>query len=343
MSRDYDITAVISTYNRDRLLSAALESVLNQNDFGGRYEVIVVDNNSADQTRDTVESLIGNGHHNLKYVFEPRQGVAYARNAGIAHALAPLIAFADDDVEVDSDWLAAIIRKFIAHPEIVCVGGRVRPRWSGEPPRWLTRDHWSPLALQDYGDEELRINSANPLCLVTANVAFRRHVFSEIGLFEPALQRVKDGLGSTEDAELLQRLWRAGGQCLYAPDVIVTSEVPEERTTRQYHRRWHTGHGHFYSMMRSEEIERSSSRLFDVPSHLFRQAASDGLSWLKNILLWRHDQAFLLEIRLRFFFGFFRTRRRSHRASTRRGILGELTAFIRQLLSRRAMASTHNR
>jgi glycosyltransferase involved in cell wall biosynthesis len=343
MSREYDITAVISTFNRDRLLSAALESALNQKYTGGRYEVIVVDNNSTDHTRETVESFISKGHRNLKYVFEPRQGVSYARNTGVACAVAPLIAFADDDVEVDSDWLGVIIKKFLEHPEIVCVGGRVLPRWKDKPPRWLTSDHWSPLALQDYGENELFINSNNPLCLVTANVAFRRHVFSEIGLFEPSLQRVKDGLGSTEDAELLQRLWAAGGECLYAPEMIVISEVSAERTTRQYHRRWHTGHGHFYAMMRSEDMEQCSNKLFDVPSHLFRQAALDALSWFKNMLLWRHDRAFFQELRLRFFLGFFRTRRRSHRASTRRGILGELAAFIRQLVSRRAIASTHDR
>lgn len=343
MSQDYDITAVISTYNRDRTLRAALESALNQTNFGGRYEVIVADNNSSDHTRETVEDFISKGHRNLKYVFEPRQGVAYARNTGIAHAVAPFIAFADDDVQVDPNWLAVIIREFIAHPDIDCVGGKVLPRWNGTPPRWLTRDHWSPLALQDYGDDDLLINSDNPLCLVTANVAFRRQIFSEIGLFEPVFQRVNDRLGSTEDAELLQRLWRAGGKCLYVPEMIVTAEVPAARTARQYHRRWHTGHGHFYSMMRSEDMERSSSRFFDVPSHLFRQAAADALSWLKSILLWRRDQAFLFEIRLRFFFGFFRTRRRSYRASTRRGILGEIAAFIRQILSRRGMASTQSR
>ena len=93
------------------------------------------------------------------------------------------------------------------------------PEWKSEPPEWLTREHWSPLALQDYGDEPFYVNAENPLCLVSANLAFRREVFSRIGPFAPELQRVKDGIGSMEDLELLTRYWRAGGESLYLPSL----------------------------------------------------------------------------------------------------------------------------
>src|SRR5947209_3804576 len=61
MSEPFDISVVISTYNRCDMLPAAIESVLAQDAQGLRYEVIIVDNNSSDRTREVVESLIARG------------------------------------------------------------------------------------------------------------------------------------------------------------------------------------------------------------------------------------------------------------------------------------------
>ena len=305
----YDISVILSTYNRSMILPLALDSVMHQAPGNVSWEVIAVDNNSSDETKAVVESFVG-GHANLHYVFEGRQGVSYARNAGIAKARAPIIAFFDDDVCVSPGWVAAIKQAFDEHPEADCVGGSVLPRWEHEPPSWLTREHWAPLALQDYGDQAISVNRNNPLCLLSANFAFRREVFDRIGVFEPELQRVKEGIGSMEDLELLTRFWRAGGNALYMPSLTVTANVPAERLTKRYHRKWHTGHGHFYAMLRCEEIERSrAGRLFDVPAHLYKQAMKDALKWLKHQLPGRRDDAFTYETRLRFFAGFFRKRR----------------------------------
>ena len=311
MNERPDVSAVISTYNRCDMLGVALERLLAQEGGGASYEVIVVDNNSTDATRQVVESLISAGHPNLRYVFEPKQGVSHARNSGLQQALAPIIAFADDDVVVARDWIAVIKREFDAHPRVACLGGKVLAEWKSRPPTWLTRDHWPPLALQDYGDEPFYVNAENPLCLVSANLAFRREVFSRIGPFAPELQRVKDGIGSMEDLELLTRYWRDGGESLYLPSLVVTTEVPVARTTRNYHRRWHRGHGRFYALMRSPDFERSSKRaLFGVPAHLYRQSVIDAASWIGCSMLGRRDRAFYYETRLCFFTGFFKTRKK---------------------------------
>ncbi len=307
----------------------ALERLLAQQSGGVSYEVIVVDNNSTDSTREVVESLINEGHANLHYVFEPKQGVSYARNAGIQHARAPIIAFADDDVVVARDWISVIKREFDAHPAVDCLGGKVLAEWKSKPPAWLTREHWSPLALQDYGDEPFYMNAKNPLCLVSANLAFRREVFSSTGGFAPELQRVKDGIGSMEDLELLIRYWRAGGESLYLPKLVVTTEVPAARTTRKYHRRWHQGHGRFYALMRSPDFERSSKRaLFGVPAHLYRQSVIDFANWVRWSMTGRHDRAFFYETRLRFFAGFFKTRKKDYLASRQHGTVREVAEFV---------------
>jgi glycosyltransferase involved in cell wall biosynthesis len=333
MSEQFDVTVIIATYNRAGMLGPALESVLTQDAGGLRFEVIVVDNNSPDNTREVVESYIARGHTNLSYLFEPRQGVAHARNHALAHARAPIIAFTDDDVRVAPDWVRMIKRALDEHPEVDCVGGKVLPLWREEPPAWLTEKHWSPLALTDYGEELIYTNTDWPLCLVTANLAFRREVFDRIGQFEPACQRVKDGIGSTEDHELQLRFWKTGGQGLYDPRLVVHADVQPERMSKAYHRRWHTGHGRFTSLMRLKDYEVARARLFGVSSYLYKQAFLDSLSWLKFTLTRNSRMAFRTEIRLRFFLGYYRQRRSEYLEARPHGLVREVTTFARSLLA----------
>jgi len=194
---------------------------------------------------------------------------------------------------------------------VSCIGGKILPRWQSNPPAWLTREHWAPLALQDYGEESILVNFNRPLCLISANLAVRRTAFDEIGLFKPELQRVKDGIGSMEDMELLMRLWRAQMGTMYIPNLMVETTVPLVRTSKKYHRRWHRGNGHFYALLRSEEMESSSTgHLFDIPAHQYRQAIEASFSWLKKSFAGNSSDAFLQETRLQFFLGFVRNRRK---------------------------------
>ena len=130
------------------------------------------------------------------------------------------------------DWIALIKRAFDEHPEVDFVGGKVLPQWEREPPAWLTRKHWSPLAITDYGEEQFYVDTEKQLCLVGANLSFRREVFEQTGLFKPDLQRVKDGVGSMEDHEFLLRVWATGRRGLYVSGIVMSAEVQEERMTK---------------------------------------------------------------------------------------------------------------
>jgi glycosyltransferase involved in cell wall biosynthesis len=324
-----DISVIICTYNRCDLLKKAIESLLSQDCGGLRYELLIVDNHSSDATRQICETFVTRQEVPVRYLFEPEQGVSFARNTGIREAKAPILAFSDDDVCVRRDWLAAIKRAFDEHKEIVGVGGKVLPLWQEAAPLWLTRRHWMPLALQDYGDRPLLIGAEKPLCLITANLALRREVFERIGLFSPTLQRVKNGIGSMEDHELHRRLWNAGYQEIYIPEVVVEAVVQPERLTREYHRRWHRGHGHFYALMRDPEFERSVARLFDVPAHLYKQAFFEVLRWSASRLSRNHQEALAHESNLCFFYGFLQQRLAARRHSENSWVLGKLAAFLK--------------
>lgn len=300
------LSIVLPTFNRSAELPAAIASALDQTAPAERYELLVVDNNSTDDTAATIAAIAATQPGRVRYVFEARQGVSYARQAGIDAAGAPIIAFFDDDVRVARDWVETILRTFDEHPELECIGGRVLPRWSTPPPAWLTPGHWAPLALQDFGDTPMIVSSENPRGLISANLACRKRLLDRIGGFSPVFQRVKDGIGSLEDDEWNRRLWKAGGQALYVPDLITTTEVPSARLTRAYHRRWHRGHGRFYALLRAEEIERSTvGTLLGVPAHMYRAALGEAAAWISAAMTGRTDEAFAHEVKLRFFRGFF--------------------------------------
>jgi glycosyltransferase involved in cell wall biosynthesis len=301
----------MSTYNRGELLHDAVRSVLAQRiAITPAFELIVVDNNSTDSTPGIVQRFAAVDGR-VRYLFEPHQGLSCARNAGIREARAPLIAFTDDDVRAEPDWVAAIVRAFGEYPEADMVGGRVLPVWPAQPPMWLTRDHWAPLALADYGETPVAVTPEHQICLVGANLSFRRSVFDAVGVFATDVQRVRDGIGSLEDHEFLLRFLRLGRTGVYDPRIMLYAEIQPNRLERAYHRRWHTGHGHFHALLRSEHIEQTNAgTLFGVPAHLYRQALGDLAGWVRATMHGEPASAFHHEVRLHFFRGFFRTRRR---------------------------------
>ena len=341
---DVQISVVMSTYNRGDLVGDAVRSILAQQDpQTPPFELIVVDNNSTDGTRDVVERLAA-ADQRVRYLFEPQQGSSPGRNAGIRAARAAIVAFTDDDVRVEPNWIAAIFRAFQEHASADVVGGRVLPIWPSSPPDWLTREHWMPLALIDYGEVPISVDMSNPICLVTANCAFRRHVFDRVGWFLAEFGLSKGILGSVEDHELQLRVLRAGGEIWYDPRIVVHAEIQPNRLTRAYHRRWHSGHGHFHALLRSEEMEESRfGTFFGVPAHLYRQAARDVIAWAYASAVRDRERAFRHELNVRFFQGFRRTRQREFAALPVQKRVGELRQLIRTAVRRPISPSTRSR
>jgi glycosyltransferase involved in cell wall biosynthesis len=297
------LSVVLCTYNRCHVLAAALDALLDQVDDTPSYEVIVVDNNSTDATRDVVVRYLAAGR--VRYEFERCQGLSTARNRGVAVARAGLIAFTDDDVQVSSTWVRSIVEAFAANAEADMVGGKVEPVWTAAPPPWLPHAGDAPLALVDYGEAAFRVTPERPVCLIGANVAVRRSAFDRAGGFATAVQRVRDRIGSTEDYDFQRRVLAGGGCALYDPRITVRAPVPVERLNKQYHRAWHGGHGRFYAVMRDPSFERSRVGAFlGVPAHVYRSALREAAGWGASVLTRRTAAAFAHELRLRFLAGF---------------------------------------
>lgn len=297
---------MLCTYNRAHLLADAINALLRQDQDTPPYELLVVDNGSTDATASVLAQFADSGR--VRYLCETQRGLSHARNCGIRNARAPLVAFTDDDVRVDAGWIKTIVKTFAQQPGAAFIGGKVLPIWLALPPPWLRVAGAAPLALVDYGDTATSIDASSPHCLVGANLAIRRDVFARIGLFSSTVQRVGDGIGSTEDQELEQRLLAAGYSGWYEPSLAVSALVPEQRLQRGYHRAWHLGHGRFYALMHDPSFERSRASLLGVPLHVYRAAFVSFMAWIRDLLLRRGAHAFAHELQLRFMLGFARQR-----------------------------------
>lgn len=277
-----DVTVVVPTYNRCERLTPLLASLAAQRAPDVSFEVLVVDNNSTDRTREVVERFV-DAHPELclRYLFDPRQGVSYARNTGIARARAPIVAFIDDDVEAAPDWLLQLVRAFEAHPEIDVIGGRVRPAWHRPAPPWLTSRHHGAVAVQDRPAPML-VNAANAsACLISANLACRAAACLAVGGFSPRYPRC-------QDREFQLRLWKAGFQGLYLPHIEVSVDVPDDRRTKQYHRRWQRTTGKYHARMRYRDlvdvtgalVERCHRTFLDTPLFVWRDCLDHARGFL---------------------------------------------------------------
>jgi glycosyltransferase involved in cell wall biosynthesis len=300
-----DLSVVLSTYNRGALLKNALDRLLLQETSGIDYEILIVDNNSSDDTKQVVLSYIERDVH-FRYIFEPRQGLSFARNAGIAAARSDLIVFCDDDVEVSPTWLQKNYDASVRFPEADYIGGRVLPIWSGPVPAWVKRT-MAPFALSDLGDDALIVSPAKPHCLVGASLAVRRRALTKAGLFSIETQRVKNEIGSTEDFDWQIKVWAYGGHGVYVPDIVCKTEVPRDRLSKSYHRRWHLGHGKFNAIARRPQWD-GDRRLLGVPAFMYRQALEATFEFVKFLLRGKRAEAFESEMNFLFYVGFVRHR-----------------------------------
>jgi GT2 family glycosyltransferase len=244
----------------------------------------------------------------VRPVREPRQGLSHARNRGASAAKAALIAFTDDDVRVPPTWVRTIVDTFARHGDASYAGGPVAPSWMDRVPPWLTQRHWGPLGTQDYGAVPLRVDAARPLCLIGANLAVTREALAAVGPFDPDVQRVRNGIGSTEDQEWQMRAWSSGRHGVYDPDLHVAALVTPDRIRKAHHRAWHFGHGRHVARMRLPEIEASRLHPFGMPLHLWRSTAADAVQWAGALLRRDAVAAFEREARLCFAAGFLRER-----------------------------------
>jgi GT2 family glycosyltransferase len=203
-------------------------------------EVIIVDNNSTDYTRLVFEEIEKCFESKIRYVFENKTGLSHAGNRGIREASGEIIAFTDDDVIVDKHWIQNIDKAFKEYDDVACIGGKILPIWEIPKPKWLKPDLYGYLALLDKGDSVAYMDA---LDIWGANFAVKSEMFKRYGLFDTNLGRMPGKFYSGEEAEFLKRLQNAGEKILYYPLSIIHHNIPVNRMSKKYLRRWRFDQG----------------------------------------------------------------------------------------------------
>ena len=238
------VTIILCTYNRCNSLARTLDSVIVLTlSSSVDWEVVVVDNNSSDHTREVVEEFCRRNPKLFRYVFEPQQGKSFALNTGIRAAQGEILAFLDDDVTVETHWLEQLTAS-LRGGEWAGTGGKILLDRPFSAPSWMPFD--SPFgaaptlaALFDLGNEPCELEEAP----YGTNMAYRKTMFEKYGLFRTDLGPRPGCEIRNEDTEFGRRLLAAGERLLYEPSAVVYHPLPEGRLSRAYVLNWWFDHG----------------------------------------------------------------------------------------------------
>ncbi len=282
------LSIVICTYNRAIQLEQLLEDLSYQHarlntDDKAEVEVILVDNNSFDNTKEVAYKFTESTVLTVKYYLENRQGVAASRNHGIKQASGELLAFLDDDLTLDEDWLKEALRIAAGckDREIGVYGGRSIPLWQERVPKWLnsTPPYGIDQALftgHNYGDEESFYPVESDIGVARfplgTNIMYRKEIFDNCGDFRTDLGRnAAGGVGLHEDTEFLEYLSMLKVPMLYVPQLIVFHPITSEQMTAQNMRRWYFKSGcSQYWMTHTDRMRRVPDKLAGL-SHRYRK------------------------------------------------------------------------
>lgn len=220
------ITVVVCTFNRAFMLGECLRSLERQTLSSSAFTVLVVDNNSGDETRTVAEAWCA-GHANRRYLFESRQGLSAARNCGLHHVRTEYVAFIDDDSTAAPDWLEQAGRIIdVHHPDIF--GGAVQPLFPADKPPWLREEY---AVRGDMGET----GWLNEGFIVGTNIFFRTALLREYGGFDPRLGMNGERLSYHEETQLVQRALREKRLVYYSRDLRVWDTPPEYKLSLAYY------------------------------------------------------------------------------------------------------------
>ena len=233
---DILLTIAICTFNRAGLLDDALRSFdAVAKPHGLSFELLVVDNNSADDTCSVVQRWAKQSTFPVRYVFEAAQGLSRARNRAAREGLGQWIWYTDDDIYFSAGWLLGVVQALDSFPQASALAGRISLVFEPAKPHWLPFSMLPYYGLTSFGEKARWLEAMeNP---VGANTGFRRQIFAELGPFREDLGRVANLLVSGEESEMATRLYQRGDMIGYAPRAEVWHRVRGNRTTMSWLRK----------------------------------------------------------------------------------------------------------
>jgi glycosyltransferase involved in cell wall biosynthesis len=266
------ISIVICTYNRADYIQEALESLYNQTLVKDAFEVIIVNNNSTDNTEQVCNNFIAT-HLKAQFYFfnEQQQGATFARNTGAKFSKSPLLCFMDDDAVAEKNYLQRIIHFFESNPTTGGLGGRIIPRYIPSEPKWMSYFVSSLVGNFDYAQTVTEF-SPNKYPL-ESNMIIRKEDFIAVNGFNTALPGVIGNFRiGGEGKEFFLKLKAIGKSIYYDPSIIVEHIVETKKLTSEYLYRVASGIGRG-ERVRTKEIS-NTSFIKKIIEYLFKLGAS---------------------------------------------------------------------
>ena len=275
------VTVILCTYKRCQSLSKALESVAASIlPESVEWEVLVVDNNSKDQTRTVVEDFCRRYPGRFRYWFEQKQGKSYALNTAIQEAKGDILAFMDDDVIVDPAWLRNVTAA-LQSGQWAGVGGRIRAQQTIDAPPWLSLEGPESLdgmlALFDLGDQRCELDRPP----FGTNMAFPKAIFDKYGSFRTDLGPCPGSEIRNEDTEFGRRLMSAGEKLWYEPSAVVFHAIPENRLSKEYFLKFWYDHGRALARERKPRPD-----ILGIPRQYLMISKTGGVLLLRRLFQW---------------------------------------------------------
>ena len=301
------LAVIVPTHNRAHSLRKTLTSLAAAAVPPNlEVDVMVVDNNSVDNTAQVVEEMRPIfGDIRLEYLFEPRQGRSFAVNAGIGATTGDLISTIDDDEQISKHWYTEIGKIFSERwDELDFVGGKILPNLEATPPAWVEPLKAGALCWRDFGDSEWIYDQSSPM-ITGAHGIFKRSVFEKIGMYNESLGVRGKGFLGGEDEVLYDQLMQHGCSGLYCPGLVVHHDVPSRRLTKGFYRLWLVGVGRSRRLADLHYKRLEGGRVIGIPRWMFRLAAEGCLKRIKHTLKGNEAEALEAENHFLVFVGFF--------------------------------------
>lgn len=227
------ISIIVCTYNREIYLPKMLQSILDQTCSTDKFEVILVNNNSPDNTHQIcIDYQEKNKTINFHYFLETQQGLSYARNRGLKEASGDYLIFIDDDAFLDENYIEELESYLKDTPELVGFGGKILPYLECELPNWMSPYLSTLMSIIDLGkDVKLFSGKKYP---IGANMGVSRDVVEKIGNFNEALGRSGSSMLGGEEKDFFFRIKQANISIYYFPKMLVNHVIPPKRLTVEF-------------------------------------------------------------------------------------------------------------
>lgn len=237
------VSIIVCTYNREKYLQIVFESILNQNSHSLKFEVVIIDNNSPDNTKAVALNFIkDNPEIDARYVLETRQGISYGRSRGYEEAKFKYVAYSDDDAYYAKDYFSELEKFILNNPETEAFGGKVLLDYeANHPPEWETKYLSSILGYFNKGDVEHKFTNDYAR---GANMIFTKDLIKKVNSFNTDLGRTGGNLNGGEEKEIAEKIYKIGIDVIYTPSLVVYHAVPIFRTKHDFVERQAKGIGY---------------------------------------------------------------------------------------------------